>query len=51
LSEEHIAPLELGQLVTAACDGGGEGRVLDGAVPHHVERTPLGDGGSRARRS
>ncbi len=32
-----------GEVVTVACDRGDEGRVLRGAVPFHVERTPLGD--------
>ncbi|MBM4366440.1 MAG: phosphoenolpyruvate synthase [Deltaproteobacteria bacterium] len=32
-----------GDLVTVACDRGDEGRVLRGAVPFHVERTPLGE--------
>ncbi len=35
--------LTAGQVVTVACDKGDEGRVLRGAVPFHVERTPLGD--------
>ena len=34
--------LALGEVVTVACDGGDEGRVLRGAVPFRVERTPLG---------
>ena len=32
-----------GEVVTVACDGGDEGRVLRGALPFHVERTPLGE--------
>ncbi len=35
--------LALGEVVTVACDGGDEGRVLRGAVPFRVERTPLGE--------
>ncbi len=35
--------LVAGEPVTVACDLGDEGRVLRGAVPFHVERTPLGD--------
>lgn len=40
---DATSKLRLGELVTVACDGGDEGRVLRGAVPFRVERTPLGD--------
>ncbi len=40
---EATAKLILGQVITVACDGGDEGRVLEGAVPFHVERTPVGE--------
>jgi pyruvate,water dikinase len=33
--------LKLGDVVTVACDGGEVGRVLKGAIPFRVERTPL----------
>lgn len=40
---EGTGRIGLGEVVTVACDQGDEGRVLRGAVPFHVERTPLGD--------
>ncbi len=40
---DATSKLTLGQVVTVACDGGDEGRVLRGEVPFHAERTPLSD--------
>jgi pyruvate,water dikinase len=40
---DATSKLTTGDVVTVACDGGDEGRVLRGALPFHVERTPLGD--------
>ena len=40
---EATGQIGLGEVVTVACDRGDEGRVLRGAIPFHVERTPLGD--------
>lgn len=41
-TNDATSKLTLGQVVTVACDGGDEGRVLAGAVPFRVERTALG---------
>ncbi len=36
--------LKAGRQVTVACDQGDEGRVFKGALPFHVDRTPLREG-------